>query len=174
MDDSRRVDVVLLMGPPGKSFLGNQLNARGVISHTELEPVLKGIFGSGEDFVSRRSEAHAWIRNFYCEQLAGAILLIGIETTGIGDRPFLEELSRSHRMLFVKVTTPREVCVERVRTRPGGRNINAPFNAQIDLDGSFYDYWHGEIAPTYEFDLSVPGTDVASAAGQIQQAIEQT
>jgi hypothetical protein len=75
-------------------------------------------------------------------------------------------------MLFVKVTTPREVCVERVRTRPGERNINAPFNAQIDSAGSFYDYWHGEIAPTYVFDLCVPGTDVASAAGQIQQAIE--
>lgn len=170
------LDVVLLMGPPGsgKSFLGNQLNLRGVVSYTELEPILMEIFGTGEDFVRHRPEAHAWIRNFYREQLAGAVQPVGIETTGISDRPFLEELSGSHRMLFVKVATPREVCIERVRTRPGGRNINKPADQRTVSTGSFYDYWHGEIAPGYEFDLSVPGTDVASAVEQIQQAIEQT
>jgi predicted ATPase len=48
LDDSRRVDVLLLMGPPGsgKSYLGNQLNARGVISYTELEPMLMETFGT--------------------------------------------------------------------------------------------------------------------------------
>ena len=170
MNRTRHVDVVFLMGPPGsgKSYLGNELNRHGLVSYTELEPKLIEIFGEGEAFRSRRPAALRWIQNFYREELSRSLLPVGIETTGISDREFIRELSQEFRLLFVRVTTPREICVERVRTRPSGRNINT----DGDSGGSFYDYWCAEIEPTYDFDILVSGMNSAVAIERISDAIE--
>ncbi len=126
------------------------------------------IFGEGEDFRNRKQEALGLIRDFYREELSRSMLPVGIETTGISDRKFIHELSQDFRLLFVRVTTPREICVERVRTRPGGRNINT----DSDSGDRFYDYWCSEVEPTYDFDIVVSGTDSISAIGRIRAAIK--
>lgn len=164
------IDAILLMGPPGcgKSTLGNALKNRGVAVYTELEPLIVEMFGQGEAFVPNRLRAHRWIRNFYREQLAEAKLPVVIETTGIGDRDFLQELADHHSLLLVMLTTSRDVCLDRIRTRPKERNVNAPGKPM----GKFYDDWHSQTKPSYEFDLSVSGTDLERAVEAIRVTLE--
>jgi len=158
------------MGPPGsgKSTLGNELNNRGFATYTELEPLIVEMFGQGEAFVPKRPQAHRWIRNFYRQQLAEANLPVVIETTGIGDREFLQELAQSYSLLLVMVKTSRDICLDRIRTRPKGRNVGAPGKPVQE----FHDYWHSQIKPTYEFNLSVSGTDLERALRAIHVALE--
>ena len=163
------IDAILLMGPPGcgKSTLGNELHNRGIAAYTELEPLIVEMFGSGDDFVPKRPQAHRWIRDFYRQQLANTKLPIVIETTGIGDRRFLQELVQNHSLLLVMLTTSREICVDRVRTRPKGRNVDAPGKSFQE----YYDDWHSQTKPTYTFDLSVSGTDLEQAVRAIDAAL---
>jgi predicted kinase len=158
------------MGPPGsgKSTLGNELDNRGFATYTELEPLIVEMFGQGEAFVPKRPQAHRWIRNFYRQQLVEANLPVVIETTGIGDREFLQELAQRYSLLLVMLTTPRDLCLDRIGTRPKGRNVNAPGKPMQQ----FYDDWHSQTKPTYEFDLSVSGTDLERAVATIHAALE--
>jgi len=170
---SKPIRMILLMAPPGsgKSTLGNELNRQGVASYTELEPKLKEMFGKGEEFAKHRPKAHLWIWEFYRRELKEATLPVVMETTGIAGRDFIDEMSSQYGMLFVKLATPKEICLERVRTRPKGRNINDSNEAYFD---NFYDEWHGKTAPTYDFDLTVSGTDLTSDVRLIRETIGQS
>ena len=65
MTDS--MDVIVLMGPPGsgKSFLCNELNARGIASYRELEPLIRKRFGDEDEMKERLREvgAFVWMSN---------------------------------------------------------------------------------------------------------------
>ncbi|MGI9328081.1 MAG: hypothetical protein ACR2PZ_22865 [Pseudomonadales bacterium] len=167
---ARRIDLVYLMGPPGsgKSTLGNELNRLGIADFTDLEPMLVRKYGSGEKFAKQRPMVHRWIRNFYREQLTTVSLPVVVETTGIGDRPFLEELCTKYRVLFVKLDTPRDQCVARVGSRASGQHVN---EHSSEATGRFFDYWHSEIEQSYQFALTVTGRSLADDAKAIQQAL---
>ena len=158
------------MGPPGsgKSTIGNRLNARGIASYVELEPIIVKKFGEGEEFIPKRPEAHRWIRDFYREQITTSEKPVVYETTGISDRDFHQELSTNYKLFYVGVVTCRSLCLERVKTRPRGHNVNA---SSVST-GEFYDYWYSEIEPTYKFDLLVDGTDVDGAVGKIAKELD--
>lgn len=159
------------MGPPGsgKSTLGNALEKTGLGSYTELEPLVVEKFGEGDAFIPNRPRAHAWIRNFYREQVRTCHLPVVYETTGIGDREFINELSQQYALLFCKVVASKTLCLDRIRTRSKGRNVNAsPYTP-----GDFYDFWYAEIEPTYGFDVSAPGTDIEKSLLCIEAALKQ-
>jgi len=165
------VDAILLMGPPGsgKSTLGNELHGRGIATYTELEPLIVEMFGQGRAFVPKRPRAHRWIREFYRQQLAEANLPVVIETTGISDREFLQELAECYALLRVLLTTSCEICLDRVRTRPKGHNVGAPEKPMAQ----FYDDWHSQTKPSYAFDLPVSGTDLEQAVAAIRAALDR-
>lgn len=164
------VNAILLMGPPGsgKSTLGHELNRQGLATYTELEPLIVEVFGSGESFVPKRPQAHRWIRDFYRQQLRDGSLPIVIETTGIGDRAFLEELAETHSVVLVMLDTPRDVCLDRLEHRPKGRHVGAPGKPAAQ----FHDDWHSQTKPTYEFHLSVSGTDLERAVRDVHATLD--
>ena len=116
-------------------------------------------------FARKREEAHAWIRNFYRLEVISSELPVVYETTGMSDRKFHEELSVSSRLFYVKVVTSRKMCTDRVQSRPKGKHTNA----MPDTVSDFYDHWYSEIEHTYQFDLSVDGTDTDKACRRIHQ-----
>jgi predicted kinase len=168
--DSSPIHLILLMAPPGsgKSTLGNELNRLGIASYTELEPKLIQLYGEGEEFAKHRSTAHLWIWDFYRNELMQSTLPVVMETTGIAGREFINEMCSQYGVLFTKLNTPRAICLERVRSRPRGRNINAGTEAYF---GKFYDTWHSNVAPTYDFGLTVSGTDLVADVRLIRKKI---
>lgn len=116
-------DGIVLMGPPGsgKSYLGRALRDASVARYEEVEPLFVARFSTGASFAARKDEALAFIRGRYERQLGVPGLPVVIETTGLSDRPMLDDLVARYRLAFVALDTAREVCIERVRGRvPGG------------------------------------------------------
>lgn len=161
-------EAILLMGPPGsgKSFLGSYLDSQGIASYVELEPALREEFGQGEEFRARIQEVGAFLVRSYRDQLARSTLPVAIESTGLADRPILEQLMREHRVAIAHVKVDRSVCVERVVSRPAGKNISQ--STDRDLVGRFYDMWMKTLRPSYDFDLEVDGADLHAAAATIR------
>ena len=163
---------VVLMGPPGsgKSFIGTRLAELGLASYVELEPILVEKFGTGAQFLANKDAAVRFIAQSYDEQLSAPGRAVALESTGVSDRPLLERLLRRHRLLLVRVNTPREVCVERVATRARGRNIGNDAEAA----GRFHDFWHATIEPTYDFACAVDGTHLDEAVDSIASLLGGT
>ncbi len=161
------------MGPPGsgKSFLGAHLARAGLGSYRELEPILREKFGAEDTFLSNKRAALEFLVRSYRDQLAHAERPVAIETTGVSDRPILEQLAREHRVAIAHVNADRAVCVDRVVARPPGRNISATVDRE--RVGAFYDLWHERIAPTYRFDLVLDGGDVEAATAALRRLLEE-
>jgi hypothetical protein len=161
------------MGPPGsgKSFLGNYLAERAIASYVELEPVLRQRFGTGDAFRARISEVGAFLMRSYLEQLAAAALPVAFESTGVSDRPILEQLMRDYRVAYVWVNASRAICMERVVSRATGANVSE--TADRELVGRFYDLWHRKVAPTFRFDLEVDGTNVEGATNSLRAFLDK-
>ena len=170
----RAVDALLLIGPPGagKSFLGRHLAAVGVAHYVELEPILAERFGRGENFQARIAEAGAFLWRSYVEQLASSPLTVAIESTGVGDRRLLDALQRRYLVRFVRVEAPRDVCALRVVSRGADGNISA--SEDPERVGRFFDAWCERIAPSFRFDETVDGTDLASATRAIRGILGRT
>lgn len=156
---------IILMGPfgSGKSYLGRQLNERGVARYTELEPIIYDLFSDGDDFDLKG--ATAYIRQHYQEQLTANLGLVAFESTGVVQRPLLLEMISRYRIALVRVCTPKVVCLQRVAQR----NQTAKRPLDIDKADQFFNYWTEEIAPTYEFALEVDGTEADKAVEAIQR-----
>jgi hypothetical protein len=104
------------------------------------------------------------------DQLARSVLPVAFESTGVSDRTILHRLMRDHRLAVVRVKADRAVCVDRVVSRPSGKNISE--TADRDVVGRFYDLWLEKVAPTFRFDLDVDGTDVEAAANSIRTFLD--
>jgi hypothetical protein len=164
------LDAIVPMGPPGsgKSFLGNRLKLHGIVAYVELEPILVDTFGTGPEFASNKARAVAFIRDCYREQLAHRSNVIAFESTGVTDRPLLEEIQRCHNVALVKFVTPKPICLQRIASRPSGKNLSN----HIAASERFYDYWYSEVEPTYSFALAVDGEDAEQACRVILQFLQ--
>lgn len=163
----RRYDALVLLGPPGsgKSYLGRFLHERGVGTYRELEPLLREKFGSGKEFAARIQEAGAFVWRSYQEQLAESGPTPVFESAGVDDRLLLEQLEKQCSIGFVHVHVSRDLCVERVITRPVDRNINHTTNRE--LVGRFYDFWYSKVFPKYGCAITVEGDDPVGACRAI-------
>lgn len=160
---------IVLMGPPGsgKSFIGNTLARRGIARYVELEPILVKKFGKGSEFLSNKAAALAFIRESYRTQLNEAAGPIAIESTGVSDRAFIEEMVREHGLLLDKIVTAKATCLERVANRPKDLNIGN----DVSASARFHDFWYASVEPTYTFAAAVDGTDIEGAICDIAELL---
>jgi adenylate kinase family enzyme len=166
-----RFEAIVLFGVPGagKSYLGNRLQARGVARYLELEPILLQKFGELEAILARLDEVSAFVWEHYRRELkryrdVGGLMPV-FESAGVTDRALLDQLDAAHRVAYVHVDVPREVCTERVATRARGRNISNTTDAE--RMGQHYDLWHQKVLPKRECVLRVDGRDAGRAVDAI-------
>jgi hypothetical protein len=162
------------MGPPGsgKSFLANRLAAEGIASYLEIEPILVARFGTGQEFQSQIKEVGAFLWHSYTEQLRSSQLPMIFESTGVTDRLLLDRLRRSYQTATAHVKAGRSLCIHRLLGRGRGHNISNSDDPEVI--GGFYDFWCEQVAPTYDFDLSVDGVDVPAATREIREFISRS
>ena len=172
MDESTNIKGVVLLGPPGsgKTFIGNLLEKQGIAHYTEMEEKLLHLFGRGQTFAKHKAEALQFIQQHYELEFNSVLYPIVIESTGVSDRPMLEGFEKKYRILFIKIDTPKSVCIERVQNRTPGKNLNNDSSFTED----FYEFWHSEIEPTYSFALTVDGANAEDAVKKIREIIHRT
>jgi hypothetical protein len=148
--------------------LGRYLAEQGIARYTELEPVLVRHFGQGEQFARNKTAALQFLRDTYQKELKRDGQVVVIESTGLSDRPIIEELARHYRFVYVKIDAVRELCTKRITDRKDGRNISN----DVEAARAFYDFWQREIAPSFSFDLVVTGDHTEEAARQIKDFLK--
>lgn len=164
METAKNLDGIILMGPfgSGKSYLGNRLRSEGIADYTELEPIVYELFGEGDEF--DLESATKYIRAHYHNTLSASQRLVVFESTGVVQRPLLLEVMEIYKIALVRVSTPKEICLEHVSRR----NLNTKRPVALPIAAEFFDYWTNEIAPTYHFALEVDGTDEYTAIQKIR------
>jgi shikimate kinase len=164
------IRAIILIGPPGsgKSYLGRYLADLGIAHYTELEPILVRRFGRGTQFAQNKQAALAFLQEQYHQELGNTRQVVVLESTGLSDRPIIEEIARQYRCLFVRVDTTKDVCIKRVAHREHDRNISN----DVEFAQTFYDFWQREIAPSFTFDVVVTGENVEEAIKQIRNALK--
>lgn len=139
---------------------------KGIARYTELEPIVYELFGKGDDLDIE--EATKYIHTHYYESLSSNSGLVAFESTGVVQRPLLLDVMAQFDVALVRVDTPKEICLARVAKR----NLGNPRPIELDNAAEFYDYWMTEIAPTYDFALTVDGTNEESATHSIRMLME--
>lgn len=155
-------DGIILLGPfgSGKTFLGHRLNEAGVAKYIEMEPIIYDLFSYEGVFDTKG--ATQYLRQSYYEQLKADHLVV-FESTGVVQRPLLLELCQSFHIGLIRVGTPKEVCLIRVKQR----NATAKRPINIGTTKEFYDMWTNDIAPTYDFTLTIDGSNSQQALQEI-------
>ena len=116
--------VVILLGAPGsgKTTIGHELAALGY-RFRDWEQVVVDRWGSREAFVAAKDvalgELHDQIRAWIAADDSVAV----IETTGLSDGPFVDELDGSGGAFVVRLDVSEDESVRRVSARPVGAHL---------------------------------------------------
>jgi shikimate kinase len=145
--------IIALIGPPGsgKTYLGHLIHSSLGCAFSETERDLIERYGSLEEFLKHKPAALAELERELRSRAESSPVPLVIESTGLSDGPMLDRLRRDFPLLLVKVWAPRDQCVERVRDREPGRNLNN----DPEATAQFYDFWVREVEPRFEFDLAL-------------------
>ena len=149
----RGAPVVALVGPPGsgKTYVGHLLARQLGYAFSDVERELMERYGSREAFLEDKDEALALRESELRKTIESSHVPVVIESTGLSDRVMLEGLQSEFTVILVKLWSPSETCVARVRSRKAGSNFS---NSPEDT-ARLHEIWMREAAPSYDFDLEM-------------------
>jgi shikimate kinase len=164
----KSIQAIVLMGPfgSGKSHLGRTLAAHGIAHYADMEPLIYERFG--HDAAFDVVQATQFLRASYHDLLSRCGQVVALESTGVVQRPLLQELQQAYTIALVRVLTPKELCLQRVAER----NVTSSRPIDVAKAAAFYEYWTQDIAPSYTFALTVDGSDALGAVEAIHTLIK--
>jgi shikimate kinase len=157
--------VVVLLGAPGsgKSTIGGLLGEVG-FRWREWEPWILERWGSREAFVAAKAEAlpllQREIRSWIDE--GGGVAVI--ESTGLSDSAFLDELDADGGCFVVRLDVSEEAALRRVRSREQGRHLTDDLTANARVWSAFREL----VVPARRCDVVVD-TETTSAVDAAEQ-----
>jgi shikimate kinase len=162
--------VVVLLGAPGsgKSAVGVGLAALG-FRWREWERSLVERWGSRESFVANKTEALEGLHDEMLAFIDSADAAVAIETTGLSDAEFLDDLSLGHRMFVVRLDVSQAEATRRVALRASGRHLTDDIEPNRAIWRAFYE----TVAPRRHADLVIDTerTSPSHAAARIIEAM---
>lgn len=152
---------VVLLGPPGsgKSTVGTELGRLG-LAWRDWEPRLLEAWGDRQQFLANKEAAlaglHAELRAFIESADSAAVL----ESTGLSDRDFLDELQREQPgTLFVRLDVSETEALRRAAGRLQGRHLADDLEANRAVWRAFATH----VAPNRRVDLVIDTESVGPA-----------
>ncbi len=153
--------VVVLIGAPGsgKSSVGEELELLG-LRWRDWEPELLARWGGRDGFIANKDVALEEHRRELLEFIDAAMTPAVLESTGLSDRLFLDELRGARPdAFFVRLDVAEESAVERIGARVQGRHFADDEEANRGAWRAFQDF----VVPGRVVDLVID-TAVVSAA----------
>jgi shikimate kinase len=116
--------VVVLLGAPGsgKSAVGAELATLG-LRWREWEREIVKRWGSRDNFVANKVEALQALHDEMKAFIESPGTAVAIETTGLSDAAFLDELSRGHSLFVVRLDVSEAEATRRIAERERDRHL---------------------------------------------------
>jgi shikimate kinase len=163
--------IIVLMGASGsgKTYIGRLLGSFPSFVFVEIERALVRRYGSRDSFIMQKEAALVEVEREVRFRAEDSSVPIVIEASGLSDGPMLRRLCQDFRVLLVKVSASRQLCIERVSTRKRGENLSN----DASETGPFYDFWAREVEPLYRFDLEIEsdGNDDAETSEMVLRLV---
>jgi shikimate kinase len=157
--------VVVLLGAPGsgKSAVGVELAAFGV-RWREWEQSLVERWGSRDSFVANKTEALKVLHDETMAFIESTDATVAIETTGLSDAGFLDDLSVGHRVFVVRLDVSQAEAARRVAQRTSGRHLTDDTEPNRAIWRAFY----GTVAPRRHSDLVIDTEQISPAHAAVR------
>lgn len=161
--------VVVLLGAPGcgKTAVGAELAAFG-LRWREWEREILERWGSRDKFAANKPEALDLLHDEMLAFIENSEIAVAIETTGLSDAAFLDELSVAHRLFVVRLDVSQAEATRRIREREHDRHLSDDAESNRAIWRAFYE----RVAPHRHSDLVIDTeqTSAKQAAATIIEA----
>jgi shikimate kinase len=144
--------IVVLLGAPGsgKSSIGEALARRGV-RWRDWELALVERWGSRERFLEHKEVALEQHHEELTAWIASDPAPCAIETTGLSDREWLQQLRRTSVTVIVRLDVDEATATHRMRSRHQGRHLSDdPLHQR-----AVWEAFHEPTAPPLDADLVI-------------------
>jgi shikimate kinase len=144
--------VVVLLGAPGsgKTAVGAELAAFG-LRWREWEREILERWGSRDTFAANKPEALELLHDEMLAFIDSPGTTVAIETTGLSDAAFLDELSLRHRLFVVRLDVSQAEGTRRIREREHDRHLTDDDESNRAIWRAFYE----RVAPRRHSDLVI-------------------
>ena len=144
--------IVVLLGAPGsgKSSIGEALARRGV-RWRDWEQTLVERWGSRDGFLEHKGAALEEHHRELAAWITSDPAPCAIETTGLSDREWLEQLRRTNVTVIVRLDVDEATATHRMRSRQQGRHLSDdPLHQR-----AVWEAFHEPTAPRLDVDLVI-------------------